>query len=162
MTLSIIVAITENFGIGKDNDLLLNIPGDLKHFKNTTNGHTVVMGSRTFESLPHGALPNRRNIVLSLNPDFTAEGCEIARSIEEVKTLCANDGEIFIMGGGAIYKEFYPLVNRLYLTVAHTEVEADTFFPPIDYTEWTETSRDDIMTHEKCDFPFSFINYTRK
>lgn len=163
MTLSIIVAITEDFAIGKDNDLLLKIPGDLKHFKETTNGHTVIMGDRTLESLPNGALPNRRNIVLSLDPDYKAEGCEIAHSIEEAQAMCADEEkEVFIMGGGTIYKLFYPLVDRLYLTVAHTSVEADTYFPTIDYTLWEETSRKDIAKGEKCDFAYSFINYSRK
>lgn len=162
MTLSIIVAITDDFAIGKDNDLLMHIPGDLQHFKNTTKGHTVIMGDRTFISLPNGALPKRRNIVLTLDQDYVAPGCEMAHSIEEVKEMCKDEDEVFIIGGGTIYKLFYPLVDKLYLTVSHTKVDADTYFPTIDYSKWKETSREDIAAGEKCDFGFSFVNYERK
>ena len=162
MTLSIIVAITKDFGIGKDNDLLLNIPGDLKHFKETTKGHTIVMGRRTLESLPNGALPYRRNIVLSSDKNYTAEKCDIAHSIEDVRELCKDDDEVFIIGGGAIYEQFYPLVDKLYLTIADTTVEADTYFPTIDFYDWSELRRKDITESEMCDFDFSFVNYERK
>lgn len=162
MTLSIIVAITKDFGIGKDNDLLLHIPGDLKHFKNTTKGHTIVMGRRTLESLPNGALPYRRNIVLSTDKNYTVDKCEVAHSIDEVRELCKDDDEVFIIGGGAIYQQFYPIADKLYLTIAETSVEADTHFPDIDFDQWTELSREDIAKGEKCDFAYSFINYERK
>ena len=163
MKLSIIVAITDDFAIGKDNDLLLNIPGDLKHFKNTTKGHTVVMGDRTLISLPGSKpLPNRRNIIMTLDKEFKAEGCDIAYSIDEMKEMIKDEEEVFIIGGGTIYKLFYPIVDKLYLTIAHTKVEADTFFPTVNYDEWNETSREDIPAGEKCDFGFSFVNYERK
>lgn len=163
MTLSIIVAITDDFAIGKDNDLLLHIPGDLKHFKETTKGHTVVMGDRTLISLPGSKpLPNRRNIVMTLDPEFKVEGCEIAHSIEEMKELVKDEGEVFIIGGGTIYKLFYPIADKLYLTIAHTTVEADTFFPTINFDEWNETSRQDIPAGEKAEFGYSFVNYERK
>ena len=162
MTLSIIVAITDDFAIGKDNDLLLHIPGDLQHFKNITKGHTVIMGDRTFLSLPNGALPNRRNIVLTLDKDYVAPGCDMAYSINEVKELCKDEDEVFIIGGGTIYKLFYPLADKLYLTIAHTKVEADTYFPTVDYSAWEELSREDIPAGEKCDFAFSFVNFQRK
>ncbi|MDA3854305.1 MAG: dihydrofolate reductase [Bacteroidales bacterium] len=162
MKISIIVAITDDFAIGKDNDLLLNIPGDLKHFKNVTKGHTVIMGDRTFISLPNGALPKRRNIVLTLDKDYVAPGCEMAYSIEDVKEMCQDEEEVFIIGGGTIYKLFYPLADQLYLTIAHTKVEADTFFPTVNYDEWNETSREDIPAGDKCDFGFSFVNFERK
>lgn len=163
MTLSIIVAITDDFAIGKDNDLLLHIPGDLQHFKNTTKGHTVVMGDRTLISLPGSKpLPKRRNIVMTLDKDFKAEGCEIAYSIEEMQALVKDEDEVFIIGGGTIYKLFYPIVDQLYLTIAHTTVEADTYFPSINFDEWEETSREDIPAGEKTTFAYSFVNYTRK
>lgn len=163
MKLSIIVAITDDFAIGKDNDLLLNIPGDLKHFKNVTKGHTVIMGDRTLISLPGSKpLPNRRNIVMTLDKNFTAEGCEMAYSIDAVKELCKDEDEVFVIGGGTIYKLFYPIVDKLYLTIAHTKVEADTYFPTIDYKDWIETSREDIPAGEKCEFGFSFVNFDRK
>lgn len=162
MTLSIIVAITDDFAIGKDNDLLMHIPGDLQHFKNTTKGHTVIMGDRTFISLPNGALPKRRNIVLTLDKNYVAPGCDMAYSIDEVKEMCQDEDEVFIIGGGTIYKLFYPLADQLYLTIAHTTVEADTYFPKINFEEWKETSRQDIPAGEKADFGFSFVNLKRK
>jgi len=162
MTLSIIVAITDDFAIGKDNDLLLHIPGDLQHFKKITKGHTVVMGDRTLLSLPNGPLPHRRNIVMTLDQNFKAEGCEIAHSIEEVQSLVKDEEEVFIIGGGTIYRLFYPLADKLYLTVAHTTVEADTYFPSINYEEWKEVSREDIPAGEKATFAYSFVNYVRK
>ncbi len=162
MTLSIIVAITDDFAIGKDNDLLMHIPGDLQHFKNVTKGHTVIMGDRTFISLPNGALPKRRNIVLTLDKSYVAPGCDMAYSIDEVKEMCQDEDEVFIIGGGTIYKLFYPLADQLYLTIAHTTVEADTYFPKINFEEWKETSRQDILAGEKADFGFSFVNLKRK
>ncbi len=163
MKLSIIVAITDDFAIGKDNDLLLKIPGDLQHFKKVTQGHTVVMGDRTLISLPGSKpLPNRRNIVMTLDKDFKAEGCEIAYSIDEMKELVKDEDEVFIIGGGTIYKLFYPIVDKLYLTIAHTSVEADTYFPTINFEEWEETSREDITAGEKAEFAYSFVNYVRK
>ncbi len=162
MTLSIIVAITDDFAIGKDNDLLLHIPGDLQHFKNVTKGHTVVMGDRTFISLPNGALPKRRNIVLTLDEDYVASGCEMAHSIDEVLEMCKDEDEVFIIGGGTIYKLFYTFADKLYLTIAHTSVEADTYFPTINYDLWEEVSRKDIAEDKKCDFAYSFVNYERK
>ncbi len=162
MQLSIIVAITDDFAIGRDNDLLLHIPGDLQHFKKITAGHTVIMGDRTFVSLPGGALPQRRNIVLTLDKNYVAPGCEMAHSVEEAKAMCKDDAEVFIIGGGTIYKLFYPLADKLYLTIAHTKVEADTYFPEINYEEWQEVSRKDVSPGEKCDFGFSFVNFVRK
>lgn len=163
MTLSIIVAITDDFAIGKDNDLLLHIPGDLQHFKNITKGHTVVMGDRTLISLPGSKpLPKRRNIVMTLDQEFKAEGCDIAYSIDEMKEMVKDEDEVFIIGGGTIYKLFYPLVDRLYLTIAHTKVEADTYFPSINFDEWEEVKREDVPAGEKAEFGYSFVNYKRK
>ena len=94
--------------------------------------------------------------------NFAAEGCDIAYSIDEMKEMVKDEEEVFIIGGGTIYKLFYPIVDKLYLTIAHTKVEADTYFPTIDYKDWIETSREDIPVGEKCDFGFSFVNYDRK
>ena len=163
MTLSIIVAITDDFAIGKDNDLLLHIPGDLQHFKKVTQGHTVVMGDRTLISLPGSKpLPNRRNIIMTLDKDFKADGCELAYSIEEMKELIKDEDEVFIIGGGTIYKLFYPLADKLYLTIAHITADADTYFPTVNFDEWTEISREDVAAGEKADFGFSFVEYLRK
>ena len=135
METGIIVAIANQNAIGKDNKLLCHLPEDLKHFKEITNGHTVIMGRNTFFSLPKGALPNRRNVVLS--PDEESfRGCETAHSIEEALALCAGDEKVFFIGGAMIYRQAYPIVDKLYLTKVHADFEADTFFPEIDYSQW--------------------------
>lgn len=160
METGIIVAIANQNAIGKDNKLLCHLPEDLKHFKEITYGHTVIMGRNTFFSLPKGALPNRRNVVLSPD-DECFEGCETAHSIEEALELCANDEKVFFIGGAMIYRQSYPIVDKLYLTKVHADFEADTFFPEIDYNLWVNTLTEE---HEaKNGIPaYSYENYTRK
>lgn len=138
MKISIIVSVSENWVIGKDNKLLWKLSSDLKRFKELTSGHVVIMGQKTFESLPNGALPNRTNIVLTDDPDFSYQGVIPAFSIEDAlsKAKYYEDEEIFIIGGGSVYKQFLPFTNKLYLTVVHTEIEGDTTFPEIDENEW--------------------------
>ena len=128
--LSIIVAIAKNNGIGKDNQLLYWLPNDLKRLKALTTGHTVIMGRKTFDSLPKGALPNRRNIVLSRQDGLVCAGAECFTSLEEALAHCNAEEEIFIMGGASVYKEALPLTHRLYITLVHdTGKQADAFFP---------------------------------
>lgn len=160
METGIIVAIANHNAIGKDNGLLCHLPDDLKHFKSVTSGHTVIMGRNTFFSLPKGALPNRRNIVLSPD-DETFPGCETAHSIEEALNLSAEDEKVFFIGGAMIYSQSYPIVDHLYLTMVHADFEADTFFPEIDLSLWENTFTED---HEAKDGvpAFSYVNYTRK
>ena len=157
--ISIIVAIDENNGIGRDNMLLCHIPGDLKRFKDLTMGHPLVMGKKTFESLPNGPLPGRENIVISDDRSDRFSGCEMAYSIDEAIDKMDAGKENFIIGGGSIYKQFLPLSGKLYLTVIHKKFDADTFFPEINYNEWTETYRKDIPGTEKNDFAYSYIIY---
>ena len=128
--ISIIVAIDESRAIGKNNQLLWHIPEDLQHFKDITAGHPVIMGERTFHSIGR-ALPNRTNIVLTDNPDFSAEGCIAAHSIQETIDLGAkyDQVEIFVIGGGMVYKSFLPLADKLYLTLVEGNHEADVYFP---------------------------------
>lgn len=159
--ISIIVAIAQNFAIGKNNDLLFHLPNDLKRFKQITTGHPVIMGRNTLLSLPKGALPNRRNIVITDNPEETFERCEMVFSIEEAIEAVKNEEEAFIIGGGMIYRQFYPISGKLYLTLVHRDFEADTFFPEIDYSEWQEISREDL-TDEKNEFNYSYLNLKRK
>ncbi len=160
--ISIIVAIAENNAIGHENKLLYWLPNDLKRFKALTTGHTIIMGRRTFESLPKGALPNRRNIVLSHQENAHFEGAECFRSLEEALQHCQLDEEVFIIGGASIYRQALPLANRLYLTlIADTPAEADAFFPAICQEEWIETERDAHPTDEKHLFPYTFVNYQR-
>lgn len=160
--ISIIVAIAENNAIGKDNKLIYWLPNDLKRFKALTTGNTIIMGRRTFESLPKGALPNRRNIVLSrsANPQ-KHPGAELYRNLNEAIKAC--EGDIFILGGASVYKEALPLADRLCLTLIHdTPLEADTFFPYINMNEWAEVSHEEHAADEKHAYSYAFIDMERK
>jgi dihydrofolate reductase len=159
--ISIIVAIAENFAIGKNNDLLFHLPNDLKHFKEITSGHTIIMGRNTLLSLPKWPLPNRRHIVITDKPDDNFPGCETVFSIEEALEKVKNEDEAFVIGGGMIYRQFYPVAGKLYLTVVHKPFEADVYFPEVKYDEWNETSREDFYD-EKNDFQYSYLNLKRK
>lgn len=157
--ISIIVAIARNYAIGKDNQLLWHISDDLKRFKKLTEGHTIVMGKRTFESLPFRPLKNRRNIVITDIPGEMIPGCIMAYSIEDALSQMDESGENFIIGGGSVYRQFLPLADKLYLTVIEKDFEADTFFPEIDFSEWVEEFHED---HQHDDYTYSFRNYKRK
>lgn len=159
--ISIIVAVAENFAIGKNNDLLFHLPNDLKRFKQITSGHTIIMGRNTLLSLPKWPLPNRRHIVITDNPDDVFEGCETVFSIDEAIEKVKNENEAFIIGGGMIYRQFYPLAGKLYLTLVHKSFEADVYFPEIDFTQWNEVAREDFYD-EKNDFEYSYLNLVRK
>lgn len=159
--ISIIVAIAQNFAIGKNNDLLFHLPNDLKHFKEITSGHTIIMGRNTLLSLPKWPLPNRRHIVITDKPDDHFEGCETVFSVDEAIEKVKNEKEAFIIGGGMIYRQFYPLAGKLYLTVVHQDFDADVYFPEINFTDWTEFSREDFHD-EKNGFDYSYINLRRK
>lgn len=159
--ISIIVAIAQNFAIGKNNDLLFHLPNDLKRFKQITTGHPVIMGRNTLLSLPKGALPNRRNIVITDNPEDKFDRCEMVFSVAEAAEAVKNEEEAFIIGGGMIYRQFYPLTGKLYLTLVHQDYDADVYFPEINYSEWTELSRDNHFD-EKNGFNYSYLNLKRK
>lgn len=159
--LSIIVAITKDFGIGLKNDLLTHIPGDLKRFKEITTGHSIIMGRKTLMSLPKWPLPNRRNIVISDNKTLELMGCEVV-SLEGALDAVKNEDEAFIIGGGMIYKAFLPLVNKLYLTIVDKSIDADTFFPELNWDEWNEIERVEYKEGEKTDFAFSYVTLVRK
>lgn len=159
--ISIIVAIAQNFAIGKNNDLLFHLPNDLKRFKQITTGHPVIMGRNTLLSLPKGALPNRRNIVITDNPEEKFDRCEMVFSIQEAADVVKNEQEAFIIGGGMIYRQFYPIAGKLYLTVVHQDFDADVWFPVIDYSEWSVISRENFYD-EKNGFNYSYLNLVRK
>lgn len=162
MILSIIVVADEQNAIGKNNSLLCHLPADLKHFKNITSDHTVIMGRKTFESLPNGALPKRRNIVLTRNTNLSIQGCEICASLFEAVEMCENEEEVFIIGGGTIYKEAMEMADVIYLTRVHREFEgADTFFPTIDTTRWKGVSCENHNADEKNPYDYSFIRYEK-
>lgn len=159
MSFTIIVAIAKNNAIGKNNDLLWHISGDLKRFKQITTGNTVIMGRRTFFSLPNGALPNRRNIVITDCPEDCCPGAELVQSIEEAIRVCDADKENFIIGGGMIYTQFLPIADKIYLTQVHKDYEADVFFPEINYTDWDISIE---AEHSEHDPPFSYLVLSRK
>lgn len=135
MKVSIIVAISQNDVIGNNNDLLWNIPRDLTRFKKITTNHVVIMGRKTYESLPIKPLPNRTNIVITSDMDYNDNGIYVAHNIDEALEIAIkyiHDDEIFVIGGGEIYKQFLPLCNKIYLTKIHEDFEGDTYFPEID------------------------------
>ena len=157
--ISIIAAVAKNRAIGFQNKLIYWLPNDLKRFKALTTGHTIIMGRNTFLSLPKGALPNRRNIVLSRSTRVFP-GCEVFPSLEEALNHCAKDEEVFIIGGASVYKQALAVADRLCLTeIDDTPAEADTFFPP--YDDWKEESREAHETDERHDFPYAFVDYVR-
>jgi len=160
MALYLIAAVAKNLAIGNKNKLLYWLPDDLKRFKRLTSGHTVVMGRRTFDSLPKGALPNRRNIVLS-RTQKALEGCEVFGSLEEALQHCAADEDVFVMGGESVYRAALPLADGLFLTeIDDTPAEADAFFPP--FEGWEEVHRESHDIDEKHRQAFSFVDYARK
>jgi len=160
--ISIIVAADENNAIGKDNNLLCHLPNDLKYFKKTTEGHTVVMGRKTFESLPKGALPNRRNIVITRNKDLQFTDCEMASSLNEAIALAAGEDEIFIIGGGSVYEQALPLADMLYVTRIHNQFEGvDTYFPEIKPSDWKVVFDEEHPADEKNKYAHSFIVFEK-
>ena len=162
MKVAIIVAIAEGNAIGKDQQLLCHMPADLKRFKSLTTRHTIIMGRKTFESLPH-ALPNRRNIVLSSQPKVNFPGCEVCTSLPEALACCAGEEEVFIIGGGQVYQQALSLTDKLYITyIHHAFPEATTFFPELDAAQWEETEREEHPADEKNHYPYTYINYCRK
>ena len=161
--LNLIVAIAENNAIGKAGDLLCHMPSDLQYFKRQTSGCTVIMGERTFFSLPKHPLPNRRNIVLSDRTDFTFENTEVVNSIPEAQAAIAPDEQAFIIGGGMVYRQFLPLVDKLYIThIHHSWEDADTFFPTIDTSVWSVAERSELQTDPETGYTFEFVKYVKR
>jgi len=159
--LSIIVAIADNNAIGKDNQLLWHLSEDLKRFKQLTTHHTIVMGKKTFESLPIRPLPNRRSIVITDDLNEKIEGCTMAYSIEDAINLCDSDNENFIIGGGSIYKQFMPFTNKLYITKVHKDFDADTFYPEINFSEWEIIENQANLYDDKSGLNYSYLIYKR-
>jgi dihydrofolate reductase len=158
--ISIIAAVAKNGAIGYKNKLIYWLPNDLKRFKALTTGHTIIMGRNTYLSLPKGALPNRRNIVLSRSAK-AFEGCDVYSSLEEALTHCTPDEDIYIIGGASVYRQALKIADRLCLTeIDDTPAEADTFFPPYK-DDWKEESREDHPVDDRHDFPYSFVDYVR-
>ena len=159
--ITIIAALARNNAIGCDNRLLYWLPNDLKRFKALTTGHTIIMGRRTFESLPKGALPNRRNVVLSRSLSG-AEGAEVFASLNDALRSCSAEEDVFILGGESVYREALPLADRLCLTLIDAVPErADAFFPQVSEAEWRVVSREEHDTDEKHTEKYTFVDYIR-
>lgn len=157
--ISMIAAVARNRAIGFENKLIYWLPNDLKRFKALTTGHTIVMGRKTFESLPKGALPNRRNCVLTRSTE-QLPGCECFKDWDSFIASCQSDEDIYIIGGASLYSGLIDKAQRLCLTeIDDTPAQADTFFP--DYSEWKETWREDHTKDEKHDYAYSFVDYVR-
>lgn len=135
MKITLIVAAAENNAIGKDNQMLWHLPNDFKYFKKQTLNHSVVMGRKTFESIGK-PLPERRNIVITRNPDWMADDVDVANSLDEVLTYCRDEREIFIIGGANIYKQALPLASKVLLTRVHTNIDGDAYFPTLEPKDW--------------------------
>jgi dihydrofolate reductase len=159
--ISIIVAIAENNGIGKNNQLLVHLPEDLKWFKRITQGHKVIMGKNTYFSLPKRPLPGRVNVVLSDIPGEQIDSCLMAYSIADVVDQCDEDQESFIIGGASVYRQLLPHAQKLYITKIHTSLEADTFFPEIDPLQWEIVESEKHYADEKHQFDYTFVIYNR-
>ncbi len=155
--ITMIVAVAENGAIGKDNNLLWHISGDLKRFKAITTGHSIIMGRKTYLSFPKRPLPDRKNIILT-HGDTEFDGAFTAKNIDEALALCDSD-EVFIIGGESIYRQFLPYTTKIYLTRVHREYEADTFFPELNMEEWKITETDEHLDGEP---PFTYITLRRK
>ena len=167
--ISIIVAIAENYAIGKQGDLLCHMPEDLKHFKQITSGHTVMMGERTYLSLPKHPLPNRRNIVLTDVVGKTFEGAETVYSIDEAIELGerrkanGESDEAFVIGGGMVYRQMMARADKLYIThIHHSWPDADTFFPEIDPKIWRQIAAERHEADENNPYDYTFAEYVRR
>ena len=164
MIISLIAAIGKNNELGKGNDLVWKLPADQKFFRETTSEHTIIMGRKTWESIGR-PLPSRRNIIITRDKSYKAEGVEVAHSLEEAVKLCKSDlptKEIFIIGGAEIYKQAMPIADKLYIT--HIDAEdskADTFFPEIIPVVWNEISREEHQPDEKNPLPYTFSIYEK-
>ena len=157
--ISIIAAVARNRAIGYENKLIYWLPNDLKRFKALTTGHTIIMGRNTFLSLPKGALPNRRNIVLTRSQK-TFPGCDVFASLEDALAHCDKDEDVYIIGGASVYRQALPLADRLCLTeIDDTPEKADTFFPP--YDDWKEVSRENHEKDERHEYEYSFVDYIK-
>lgn len=159
--LSIIAAMDKNRVLGLKNDIPWHIPHDLKRFKKITSGHTVIMGRKTFESLP-GPLPKRRNVIITSRKDYIAPGIEVVKSIEDAIRIADKNQENFVVGGADIYEQFLPFADKLYLTHIDAEFEGDIYFPEIDYSNWKLVEEEYHVTDDEKKIPFSYKTYVRR
>jgi len=160
MNISIIVAIAENNVIGSNNQLIWHIPSDLKRFKSLTMGHHMIMGRKTWDSIGR-PLPGRQSIVVTHNKEFSIDGAKVAHSLSEAIELAKSDNEIFIVGGGELYRQALPLANKLYLTKVHKAFDGDVLFPAIDYSQWRVVSSEKGKPTEKVGLEYTYVDLVR-
>ena len=159
--ISIIAAMAENRVIGRNNHLPWHLPADLKHFKQLTLGKPIIMGRRTWESLP-GVLPGRLHIVISANRTYrAAEGCRLVSSFAEALEAAGDVPEVMIVGGALLYRQALPLAQRMYLTIVHTKVEGDAYFPEFESGEWYELERESHLPNDRNPYAYSFLTLLR-
>lgn len=158
---TIIAAIANNNALGKDNDLIWNLPADLKRFKEMTSGHHIIMGRNTFESIGR-PLPNRTTVIITRNRDYIAEGCIVVNSLQEGLKVAKDDASPFIIGGAQIYEQALLIADRLDITEVHHSFEADVFFPQIDLKIWEEVSRTFLEADGKNKYDYSFVSYKKR
>ena len=159
--ISIIVAVSEDRGIGNDNKLLWHISEDMKRFKKLTFGNTVIMGKKTWESLPKRPLPGRKNIVLTDDLQENIDNSVTAYSIEDALSKCEVGEDIFVIGGGSVYSQFLPIADRLYITHVHRTAPADVFFPEIDPEIWEVIEKEEFKTREDDGISYTYVIYER-
>ncbi|WP_459188933.1 dihydrofolate reductase [Parabacteroides sp. APC149_11_2_Y6] len=161
--ISIVAAISDNNAIGKNVQLLWRMPADMKRFKELTTGHAVIMGRKTFESLPKGALPNRKNIVLTTLPEAGFVNCFACESMHDALDICEKEEKIFIIGGALVYRQGLSLADTMYLTRVHHEFkDADSFFPVVNWDLWKEVERQEFPADADNPYPYTFLTYVRK
>jgi dihydrofolate reductase len=159
--LTLIAATSTNNALGKDNQLVWHLPDDFKRFKTLTSGHYIIMGRKTFESFPK-PLPNRTHVIITRQKDYQVpEGCLVVPSLEKAIAISPKNEEIYIIGGGEIYKQSIDIADKVELTRVHTEVEADTFFPEIDLEKWEIAFEEYHAKDEKHAFDFTFQTFIK-
>lgn len=161
MMITIVAAAAENNALGKDNDLIWRLPDDFKRFKALTSYHHIIMGRKTFESFPK-PLPNRKHVVITRQENYKNEAIEVVHSLEEAIQFSSTEDQVFIIGGGEIYKQALPFANKIELTRVHGEFEADAFFPEIDEGKWDLVNSEFHDKDEKHKYSFSYLTYTKK
>lgn len=160
--ISIIAAVSDDWGIGKDNELLWHIPEDLRRFKNLTMGKCIIMGKKTWQSLPKKPLRGRKNIVLTDIPDECIDCSITAYSLEDALSKCDKDEDVFVIGGGSVYQQFMPIADRLYITHVHKKAPADIWFPEIDMRKWEVIEKEECISEDDNRIPYSYVVYERR
>mgnify|MGYP000423776565 CR=1 FL=1 len=161
MKVTMVAAAAENNALGKNNELVWHLPDDFKRFKKITSHHHIIMGRKTFESFP-SLLPNRIHVVITRQKNFHREGIIVAHSLEEALELCAGEEEVFVIGGGEIYRQALPYSDQIELTRVHDSFEADAYFPELDESTWDLTDSTHHEKDEKHKFKFTYLTYKRK